>query len=223
MWFRKNVNGKWSDAVQGFSWMSYLSLHARSRFTCIFGNNSFWSPRCLGFDSCGRKGRWPRLLLSCCFRVTLFRSKIRNKFFFFTFALHHAVKTIQGRGCSSAQHARTLELFQVQMSFFNGKRWTPNPLALGGTEPRFREVTLFRKKKIAFQIHVKNLFCNNCKFMGQINREKNKQTDQPRKNSNLRWYLASVVEHNYTFYKIKNQILNTGDLENFRCRLLFLV
>lgn len=148
MWFRKNVNGEWSDTVQSFSWMSYLSRHARSRFTCIFGNNSFWSPRCLGFDSCGRKGRWPRLLLSCCFRVTLFRSKIRNKDFFFTFALHHAVKTIQGRGCRSAQHARTLELFQVQMSFFiMGSAEPSQPTGLRGHRAQIWRSNLVSKKK----------------------------------------------------------------------------
>lgn len=57
----------------------------------------------------------PGYLLSCCFRVTLFRVKFRNKLVL-TFALHHAVKTIQGRGCSGAQHARVIsgadQLFQ---------------------------------------------------------------------------------------------------------------
>lgn len=140
------------------SWISYPSRHARSRFTCIYETMASEARVCLDFDPCGRKGRWPWLLLSCCFRVTLFRSKIRNKIFL-TFALHHAVKTIQGRGCSIARstHAGVIsgadELLQWEAL---NPHPTPPHRPWGVQDPR--SVNYFvQKKKDTCQIHVKKM------------------------------------------------------------------
>lgn len=199
MWFRKNVNGEWRDTA-GLQ-LKVLPNATRTFpfYFTSFGNNSFWSPRCLGFDSCGRKGRWPRLLLSCCFRVTLFRSKISNKVFFFTFALHHAVKTIQGRGCSSAQHARTHAgvISGADELFFSWEALTPQPTGLSRAQVWRSNFVSEKKLHFKYMWKICSAIIANL-WVKLIVKKINKQTNPP-KNSNLSWYLASVVEHNYTF------------------------
>lgn len=89
-----------------------------------FWNNSFWSPRFhLVLIHAGGRADDPGRLLSCCFRVTLFRVKIRNEIL--TFALHRAVKTIQGRGC--------------------GRRSTPRVIS-GADDERFQWEALKRRR-----------------------------------------------------------------------------